>query len=168
MPLVVAGPGIKAGTDSHMVAQIDLTPTFLELAGAAVPADVDGQSLAGLLHGREPTSWRRDLLGQYAGPGEDGQDGIVAEQVNNAAAHYLDLPPWTGLRTDRHLYVRWYDVDRAPQVHQFELYDLAADPYELTNLLATPAGRRQNAALVAQLDARLNQLASCAGASCRS
>ncbi|WP_322753351.1 sulfatase [Frankia sp. Cas3] len=167
VPLVVAGPGIKAGTDSHMVAQIDLAPTFLELAGVTVPADVDGQSLAGMLHGQQPPSWRSDLLGQYAGPGEDGQDGIAAEQVTNATAHYLDLPPWTGLRTERYLYVRWYDVDRAPKVHQYELYDLAADPYELTNLLATPAGMAQNAALVAQLDARLDQLATCAGASCR-
>ncbi len=168
VPLVIAGPGIEHGTDRHMVAHIDFAPTFLELAGVSIPPDVDGQSLVPLLHGEEPASWRTDLLGQYAGPGVDGQDGIAAEAVGKATAVYLDIPPWSGLRTARYLYVRWYDLDRSPQVHEHELYDLNADPYQLTNLLATPAGKVQNAALVADLDTRLNELATCSGATCRS
>ncbi|WP_018637951.1 sulfatase family protein [Parafrankia elaeagni] len=168
IPLVVAGPGVSPGTDGHMVALIDLAPTFLELAGVPVPADIDGQSLAPLLRGEAPQSWRTDLLGQYAGPGVDGQDGVVQEQVENVTGVFLDLPPWSGLRTEDHLYVRWYDADRAPRVHERELYDLTADPYQLVNLLATPQGRHENAALVAQLDARLDELATCSGASCRS
>ncbi len=168
VPLVIAGPGIEHGTDGHMIAHIGLAPTFLELAGVSIPPDVDGQSLVPLLHGEEPASWRTDLLGQYAGPGVDGQDGIAAEAVGKATAVYLDIPPWSGLRTARYLYVRWYDLDRSPQVHEHELYDLNADPYQLTNLLATPAGKVQNAALVADLDTRLNELATCSGATCRS
>ncbi len=168
VPLVIAGPGIEHGTDKHMVAQIDLAPTFLELAGVNMPPDVDGQSLVPLLHDEKPVSWRTDLLGQYAGPGVDGQDGIVAEAVRKADAVYLDIPPWIGLRTEGYLYVRWYDLDRSPQVHERELYDLNADPHQLTSLLVTPGGKAQNAALVANLDARLNELATCSGATCRS
>ncbi|CAO5245389.1 sulfatase family protein [Frankia sp. AgKG'84/4] len=167
VPMVISGPGVRPGTDAHMVAGLDLAPTFLDLAGVPVPADVDGQSMTPLLRGEQPASWRSDLLGQYAGPGLDGQDGVIQEQVEGIAGVYLDLPPWSGLRTDQYLYVRWYDLDRNPQVHERELYDLASDPYELTNLLATPAGVAANAQLVAQLDARLDVLATCAGASCR-
>ncbi|ONH51089.1 sulfatase [Frankia sp. CcI49] len=167
VPLVVAGPGVERGTDGHMVAQIDLAPTFLDLAGVPIPADVDGQSLAPLLRGQTPASWRTDLLGQYAGPGVDGQDGVAQEAVENVTGVFLDIPPWSAIRTEDHLYVRWYDADRNPGVHQRELYDLNADPYELTNLLATPQGRATNAPLVAQLDARLDALATCTGASCR-
>ncbi|CAI7974351.1 N-acetylglucosamine-6-sulfatase [Frankia sp. Hr75.2] len=167
VPLVVAGPGVTVGTDDHMVALIDLAPTFLDLAGVPIPADIDGQSLAPLLHGESPTSWRTDLLGQYAGPGIDGQDGVVQEQVENITGVFLDLPPWSALRTEDYLYVRWYDVDRAPRVHERELYDLTADPYQLTNLLATPQGKTENATLVAELDARLDTLTTCSGASCR-
>ncbi|MCK9928327.1 sulfatase [Frankia sp. Mgl5] len=175
VPLVVAGPGVTRGTDDHMVAAIDIAPTFLELAGVPVPADVDGMSLAPLLRGQDPARWRSDLLGQYAGPGGQGDDGIAAEQVpgqpivaaaTDPVAHYLDIPAWSGLRTDRYTYVRWYDTARTA-VHERELYDLSNDPYELTNLLATPAGRAANAELVARLDSRLDALAACAGATCR-
>ncbi|SQD99415.1 Sulfatase [Parafrankia sp. Ea1.12] len=178
VPLVVAGPGVVKGTDDHMVALHDIAPTFLELAGVPVPQDMDGMSIAPLLRGEEPQSWRTDLIGQYAGPGPLGVDGIAAEQVPGAEieapeftgdpiAHYFDVPPWSGLRTERYTYVRWYDTDRT-EVHERELYDLSTDPYQLTNLLATPAGHQQNAELVAELDTRLDELAVCSGASCRS
>ena len=48
--------------------------------------------------------------------------------------------------------------------HDYELYDLQADPYEL---LATPDGQTTYAGVVAQMQARLDALADCAGVSCR-
>ena len=52
--------------------------------------------------------------------------------------------------------------------HEYELYDLDKDPYELENLFATDAGEQANAALVDKLHARLVALTACSGPSCRS
>ncbi len=44
VPLWVIGPGIQPdSTADQLVAQIDLAPTFLELAGASAPIDFDGR-----------------------------------------------------------------------------------------------------------------------------
>jgi N-acetylglucosamine-6-sulfatase len=44
VPLVVTGPGIPAGATNPAIAQnVDLCPTFEELAGVGVPAEVDGE-----------------------------------------------------------------------------------------------------------------------------
>jgi arylsulfatase A-like enzyme len=61
VPLIVHGPGIPAGQLlEHLVLNIDLAPSFAELAGVPVPAFVDGRSLVSLLHGDPPLveSWR--------------------------------------------------------------------------------------------------------------
>lgn len=44
-----------------MVQNIDYAPTFLELAGVAVPDDMQGLSLLPLLKGGHPADWRRSL-----------------------------------------------------------------------------------------------------------
>merc|ERR1712118_144835 len=49
IPLFIRGPGIKAGTQlDEMVANVDIAPTILELAGIAVPPIMDGESLVPL------------------------------------------------------------------------------------------------------------------------
>jgi len=59
VPLVAAGPGIRAGSVISDPAQnIDLAPTFETLAGAATPATVDGRSLIPLLSGQSDAGWR--------------------------------------------------------------------------------------------------------------
>jgi N-acetylglucosamine-6-sulfatase len=80
----------------------------------------------------------------------------------------VDRPSWSAVRDQRYLYVRWYDEERDEADREYELYDLPKDPYQLNNLLATEAGRTKYAAEVTRLDARLNQLKDCTGASCRS
>ena len=55
VPLIVSGPDIPAGrTVTQLASNVDLAPTFETLAGAAVGANVDGVSLAGLWHGQPP------------------------------------------------------------------------------------------------------------------
>jgi hypothetical protein len=68
------------------------------------------------------------------------------------------------VRTERHLYVQWY----AGNEHDYELYDLVDDPWQMSNLVATPAGAQAHAALTDQLQARLEELAACTGVACRS
>ncbi len=52
VPLVIAGPGIPRGRSDALVYLLDLYPTFCELAGAPVPAGLDGKSLMPIITGR--------------------------------------------------------------------------------------------------------------------
>jgi hypothetical protein len=55
IPLVLRGPGVPAGLVAPALAQnVDVTPTLLELVGAAVPKEMQGVSLVAALHGRSP------------------------------------------------------------------------------------------------------------------
>lgn len=45
VPLVIAGPGIEAAANDHMIQSVDLMPTILSLAGVDIPADIQGQAL---------------------------------------------------------------------------------------------------------------------------
>jgi arylsulfatase A-like enzyme len=53
VPLVIAGPGISHGESRALVYLMDLYPTLADYAGAAVPQGVEGQSLRGILEGRQ-------------------------------------------------------------------------------------------------------------------
>ena len=64
--------------------------------------------------------------------------------------------PYTGVRTDRYTYVVWTETGER------ELYDREADPYELDNVAGDPVF----ADLEADLAAKLEQLADCAGKAC--
>jgi arylsulfatase A-like enzyme len=179
VPLVVRGPGVPRGAvRGHLVANIDLAATFADLAGAPIPAFVDGRSLAPLLRTNPPpqSSWRRALLLEHGVPGVALQPGepfpVLVEPADpdddntDAAALTLNedpsgvvqsAPVFQGLRTaDRLTYVEYADGAR-------ELYDLAADPDQLANAYGTA-----NPTLVTQLAAWLNVLRNCAGATCRS
>ena len=163
VPLLVAGRDVAVGTEAAMVAQIDFAPTMLDLAG--VPHDdLDGRSLVPLLTG-DQTSWREELLFELNGTYRSGHlhtyDDIVTELAEPEPA--MRTPTYRALRTEEMLYVQWYAGD----VHEYELYELATDPYQLDNLLATPAGQMAWLAVTTDLQARLNAQTACSGSSCR-
>jgi arylsulfatase A-like enzyme len=65
VPLIVRGPGVPAGVvRSHLAQNTDLTATFADIAGATMPAFVDGRSLAALLNATSPalSAWRKSFL----------------------------------------------------------------------------------------------------------
>lgn len=69
VPLFVRGPGVPVGTADQLTLNIDLAPTLAELAGLPIPESVDGRSLAPLLRGQPPASWRTAAyVESYAGP----------------------------------------------------------------------------------------------------
>lgn len=115
-PLVMRLPGGARGDIVEMVQNIDYAPTFLELAGVAVPDDMQGLSLLPLLKGGHPADWRRSLYYHfYEYPAE-----------HMVRRHY-------GARNDRWKLIHFYnDID------QWELYDLQEDPHELRNLYGLP------------------------------
>ncbi|NBW95630.1 MAG: DUF4976 domain-containing protein [Planctomycetia bacterium] len=117
VPLLARGPGIRAGiVPDDFVANIDLAPTILDLAGLPVPDSMQGRSLAPLLRGERPADWRTSVYYRYYhDPGH-----------HNTRAHY-------GVRTATHKLIHYWKKDA------WEMYDLVADPNEQHNLLFDPA-----------------------------
>ena len=63
VPLVVRGPGVPAGASfDELVANIDIAPTVLDLAGVEEPGWMDGRSFKPFLGGDAPEVWRDSLL----------------------------------------------------------------------------------------------------------
>ena len=130
MPFLVRWPGvIKAGTHSDAMAlNVDFAPTFLEAAGLAVPADMQGRSLVPVLRGQAPRDWRTSMYYRYYhDPGD-----------HNTRAHY-------GVRTKTHKLIYFWKKD------QWELYDLVNDPLEMNNIYGQPGQEQLTATLEAEL-----------------
>ena len=115
-PLIMRLPDNMAqkakGDIPQMVQNIDYAPTFLELAGAEIPEDIQGVPLLPLLKGEKPADWRKSLYYHfYEYPAE-----------HMVKRHY-------GVRTERYKLIHFYnDIDA------WELYDLQEDPKEMNNL----------------------------------
>lgn len=120
MPFLVRWPGtVKAGSVTTALAtNCDFAPTFLDLAGAPVPPDMQGRSLAPLLRGKHPADWRDSMYYRYYhDPGH-----------HDTRAHY-------GVRTDTHKLMYFWRKD------QWECYDLAKDPLEMRNIYSDPTAK---------------------------
>lgn len=117
-PLIMHLPkGFEARGDiSELVQNIDYAPTFLELAGVAVPKEMHGISLLPLLRGEHPADWRRSLYYHYY--------EYPAEHM--VKRHY-------GVRNERYKLIHFYQ-----DINRWELYDLANDPLEMHNLYGKP------------------------------
>jgi len=119
VPLIVADPRVpaeKQGRVSDALAMnLDLPSTFLDWAGAPIPATYQGRSLAPLVNGATLADWRTETFHEHF---------AVRESI----------PAHEGIRTARFKYARYFDHGN------FEfLHDLQADPDELVNLATDPA-----------------------------
>ena len=67
MPFLVRWPGvIKPGSVCNdIVSNVDFAETFLEIAGAQIPSDMQGQSLLPILKGQKPNNWRTTFYYHY-------------------------------------------------------------------------------------------------------
>jgi iduronate 2-sulfatase len=116
VPLIVVDPRIPGGhrTDA-LVELVDVYPTLAELAGLALPAHLEGTSMAPLL--RAPDApWKEAVFSCFIRPDRDKSG-------------------WT-VRDDRYRYAEWKDAqgDRLQRV----LFDLHRDPLENRNLAGDP------------------------------
>ncbi|WP_229073106.1 sulfatase [Actinoplanes sp. DH11] len=147
VPLIAAGHGVRAGqTVEALVENVDLRPTFADLAGATAPAETDGQSIAPLLAGQAPAQWRTVSLIEHRDPATDPADPDYERDS-------INIPPtYDALRTARYTYVEYVDGTR-------EYYDRSTDPHQLRNLAATLSKER-----IQELGAALRGLTRCAGA----
>jgi N-acetylglucosamine-6-sulfatase len=165
VPMVVLAPdSVRAGTLREPVldvpvSNIDLAPTFLEMAGARPCREpgrcrtLDGRSLVPLLTGR-PDRWPRER-------------GIL---TRFESGHRRNTPSescaFSAIRTLSFTYAEHSAVpDRKSEVcrpaTERELYDLRSDPYQLQNLEADERAEVREVRL--GLEIRLAALAACAG-----
>ncbi len=133
VPLIVAGPGVPKGTTMHQVVQnTDLAPTFEQLAGAKAPGAVDGTSIVPLLHPSATTpSWPTVALVEHQGGDTPGDPDYEGGGSNPTSYHAIRIsaPHLDGF--NGHVEAVYVEYDD-PQ-HELEYYDIAKDPYELTN-----------------------------------
>ncbi len=63
MPFIVKWPGVtKPGSrNTDLIQNLDYAQTFLELAGAKIPEDMQGKSLVPLLKGNTAKDWRKSI-----------------------------------------------------------------------------------------------------------
>jgi arylsulfatase A-like enzyme len=133
VPMLLRWPGhIRAGQVdvAHMVLNIDVAPTLLDLAGAAVPEWMHGRSWKPLLEGKD-ARWREDFLYEW----------FEYPAVHCARKH-------RGVRT-----TRWKLIHFWEQPDEWALYDLQEDPDELVNLIDQPGHARRIVELKARLQA---------------
>lgn len=136
IPMVARCPALFGGgrTVDEVVANLDIAPTMLEVAGLEPPEWMEGRSLLPLMRG-ERVAWRDALLYEYYWE-----------------RNFPQTPTVHAIREDRYKYVRYHgvwDID--------ELYDLQDDPLESRNLIFSPGHQdivdRLNRALFDRLEA---------------
>lgn len=135
-PLFIRYPKlIKAGTSyEEMVLNIDLVPTFLELGGAKIPQNIQGDSLVSLL--KNPSaSWRDSALFEYF-----------------VDPHYPRFPAWKAVRTSEWIYIHYVDLQGMD-----ELFELKKDPLQMHNVATDPKEAKQLRSMRAQLDKLLKK-----------
>jgi arylsulfatase A-like enzyme len=118
VPLLARCPAIiKPQTKiKHLVLNLDIAPSILELAGVKKPAQMQGVSFMPLLRGQSVANWRDKIFYEY--------------YWENA---FPQTPTMFSIRTDRFKFIRTqgvWDIN--------ELYDLEKDPYEVNNLIRSP------------------------------
>jgi N-acetylglucosamine-6-sulfatase len=161
LPLLIRFPGgVGAGAVVDApVANIDLAPTILELAGASPCIGKQG-GVCRVMDGRS-------LLPLVQGGAWPPERALALELARKAGVANAALPcTYQGVRVQGEVYIEHSSVPDAEGVCQpaFEVehYDLGVDPYELQNLFPAAPGSAA-AAAETELAARVTALRDCAG-----
>jgi arylsulfatase A-like enzyme len=131
VPMLVWAPGMikPHSVVGENIMNVDLAPTFLELAGIQKPSQMQGYSFLDLLKAKK-TQWQRTK--------------VFYEYYWEAA--FPQTPTTFAIRSDRYKYIYYngiWDIN--------ELYDLEADPYEMNNLIRDTSLRKTGLELRTEL-----------------
>ena len=130
-PLLVRWPGqTKPGsTNANLVSNLDFAQTFLDIAGAPQPKDMQGRSIKPILRGQTPADWRRTHYYHYY---EAGGHGVPI--------HY-------GVTDGRYKLIRFPDA----KLNTWEFFDLKIDPQEMKSRFTDPKYSKTIAGLKQEL-----------------
>ena len=136
VPLVAWAPSIlpKNHQVDEMVANLDIAPTMLDIAGLKSPVQFQGQSLLGLARGLPAPAWRQALLYEYYWE-----------------FNFPSTPTTFALRTDDYKLIQYHGIWDTE-----ELYDIKNDPLEMNNLVGDPKYLPVVASMRQQLFKRLS------------
>ncbi|MHB8902404.1 MAG: sulfatase/phosphatase domain-containing protein, partial [Thermoguttaceae bacterium] len=147
IPLVVRYPGLTPTDRPQVVRQMtlttDLAPSVLDICGLAAFETCHGRSWKKLAGGQPDPGWRKSMLYHY-----------------NYEKQFPYTPNVRAVRTEEWKYIRYPHGDGGPDRHKADLFHLAGDPEETTNLVDDP----RYAGKVAELQAELDRLMAETGA----
>ncbi len=125
LPCLVRAPGAVAGRRGQLASHVDIMPTLLDYAGAAVPEGISGVSLRQVIEN----------------PNAAGREAVFCEYNGNFGPGYFQR----AVITERYKY-----IENSGDIS--ELYDLQEDPFELHNLIQDEptAEERELSALLGQ------------------
>jgi choline-sulfatase len=127
VPLMISAPYMEPGLQTTPVSNIDICPTLCELAGVSM---------------QEVLPWTTGISLVPMGQGQERTEPVAMEYAAEAS-----YSPMVSLRDGKWKYNRCeLDLD--------QLFDLDADPHELTNLAANTAHQATLESLRAKADAR--------------
>jgi len=140
--LIMYMKGRAEGGKVHdeLLSNVDLLPTYIELAGGEPPADIDGRSFLALLDGKDYAK-REDIFAEMTW--HDGYDPVRSvrterfkymKNFGRRPRVYVPLDIYMS-RSGAAMLEECYYFTREPE----ELYDLENDPLEQTNLAGDPA-----------------------------
>lgn len=123
IPMAVRYPSVaKAGEKrAQTVLTTDIAPTVLDLAGVTPQAELQGQSLRGLLESDGPPL----------------RDAFLIEHTSDTVFPRVAGMGYRALRTDR-----WKLIQYSEFADMDEFYDLQKDPHELNNLISDPSAKK--------------------------
>lgn len=132
-PLLVSWPEVVApgSVNGDLVSNLDFAQTFLDIAGAETPGDMQGASLVPILKGETPGDWRKTHY-----------------------YHYYEYPGWHMVHRHEGVYDGRYKLMNFYDLGEWELYDLETDPNEMQNQYSN----RDYAEVVRRLHVELESL----------
>jgi len=124
VPFIVAGPGIPKNSQcDQLLANIDIAPTLVNIAGNPTSETCDGRSFAQLMTDPTNDSFERDA--------------IVIENWGQAVSNDITLPAtYSSLRMHDSIFTQWASGG-------LEYYNLREDPEQLNNLYEDLEPERQ-------------------------
>ncbi|MBX3399015.1 MAG: sulfatase [Gemmataceae bacterium] len=173
-PLIVCWPGrVKPGTTTDaMVGWIDLLPTLVAAVGGEAPNAISGRSFLDVLLGKADrhrdkvflTHSADGQMNRYPIRGVRTADWKYIRNLDPSAEHHTHVDKGNAGADGRAYWDSWVakaktDPAAAAIVTRYhtrpaeELYDVATDPHELTNLAADPKQAERLKTLRADLDA---------------
>ncbi len=131
VPLIVHVPGLAPRSIADVVSHVDLLPTLHDLVTEKSPIEavdaLDGTSFAQLLHGQRRPDSANVFAAEFTGEGAIAPMVAVRKGDHKLIVSLVDPP---------------------------QLFDLAADPLELSNLAGREDVREIESALLAEVDRR--------------
>jgi arylsulfatase A-like enzyme len=159
-PLIISAPGIASNKTKSLSEHVDVFPTLCDLAGLAIPTQLQGKSLKSVMK-NPATAVKEFSVSQYPRAGANEQDSRI--ETTPAIMGY-------SIRTSQYRYTIWMKNAfrstlpfNAASVIGEELYDYNADPLEKFNVAKdkkyAPVTKKLHAEMLAYFKSQESKLA---------